>query len=293
VVSILRIARVVRICQSLRVMIFATLRSLDSLFWVLVVLSFFIYIFAMAFMHGVTGQFQDYKSTWLSPCLDNIACRSDELECPAKCAHLTWLNDNFGSLHRIMLTLFQSITNGRDWAEVYDGLQQIHGNYSIIFLVFIYFMVFLVLNVVIGTVVDVTSGVAKMDREKLVKEEMAQLKDYTKHIKEFFLTADADKSGQLSFQEFSKHLEDPTVKAYFNTLDLDTRQADVLFTLLDQDETGEVGISEFLDGCLRLKGGARNLDMAMVIYQLDHMLKHNQQLLKRIDAGVAARTAAH
>jgi hypothetical protein len=282
VVSILRLARVVRICRSLRVMIFATLRSLDSLFWVLVVLAFFMYIFAMAFMHAVIGQFQDNESTWLLPCPDKRACRSDELECPDKCAHLTWLDDHFGSLPKIMLTLFQSITNGRDWAEVYDELHQIHGNYSFIFVVFIYFMVFLVLNVVIGTVVDVTSGVSKRDRDNLVKGEMKQLKEYTHSIKQFFLRADSDSSGHLSLEEFTRHLEDPKVKAYFNTLDLDTRQADVLFTLLDQDETGEVGISEFLDGCLRLKGGATNLDMNLVLYQLDHLLKESQQLLKRI-----------
>ncbi|CAK0883118.1 unnamed protein product [Prorocentrum cordatum] len=166
VVSILRVARVVRICQSLRVMIFAILRCLDALLWVFIVLAFFMYIFAMSFMHAVTVQFQDFESTWLAPCPDQESCQSDELGCPAKCAHLTWLDYHLGSLPKIMLMLFQSMTNGRDWAEVYDMLHQIHGNYGFIFVVFIYFMFFLVLNVsMVGTVVDVTSGVSKRDRD--------------------------------------------------------------------------------------------------------------------------------
>jgi len=278
VVRILRVVRVVRVCQSLRVMINAILRSLDALFWVFAVLAFFMYIFAMAFMHAATEQFRSKKTTLFLEC---PTC-SSELECAATCAHLKWLEDHFGSLFKVMLTLFQSLTGGLDWAEVYDQLHLIHGVHSFTFVVFIYFIVFLVMNVVTGTVVDVTSSVAKRDHDLVVKEELKRLKQYTHNIKEFFKQADTDRSGQLSFDEFTKHLQDPMVKAYFNTLDLDTRQADVLFHLLDRDESGEVGITEFLDGCLRLKGEARNLDMNLVIYQMEHLLKESKNLLKRI-----------
>ncbi|CAK0850715.1 unnamed protein product [Prorocentrum cordatum] len=144
VVSILRVFRVVRICQSLRVMINAILRSLDALFWVFAVLAFFMYIFAMAFMHAATEQFRSKKTTLFLEC---PTC-SSELECAATCAHLKWLEDHFGSLFKVMLTLFQSLTGGLDWAEVYDQLHLIHGVHSFTFVVFIYFIVFLVMNVV-------------------------------------------------------------------------------------------------------------------------------------------------
>jgi hypothetical protein len=284
VVSILRVVRVVRICQSLRVMIYAILRSLDALFWVLAVLAFFMYIFAMAFMHAATEQFRDNEHTMLSLC---PTC-SAGLDCAAKCAHLKWLEDHLGSFLKVMLTLFQSMTGGLDWAEVYDQLNLINGVHSFTFVVFIYFIVFLVMNVVTATVVDVTSGVSKRDHDLVVKEEMKRLREYTRDIKEFFKDADTDRSGQLSFEEFTMHLQDPQVKAYFNSLDLDTRQADILFHLLDRDESGEVGISEFLDGCLRLKGEARNLDMNLVIYQLEHILKGSHQLLKKVESRAAA-----
>merc|ERR1712083_1108737 len=145
--------------------------------------------------------------------------------------------------------------------------------YGICFLVYIYFMVFLVLNVVIGTVVDVTSSVAARDRDRMVDDEMKNLKDYAVNIKEFFLQADADKSGQLSWLEFKDHLDDNRVKAYFQTLDLDIRKAHTLFKLLDRNDNGEVGIEEFLDGCLRLNGQAKSLDINLVIYQLELLTK--------------------
>merc|ERR1711920_266120 len=103
--------------------------------------------------------------------------------------------------------------------------------------------------------------------------EMKALKEYATDIKEFFQQADTDQSGQLSWDEFRTHLEDDHVKAYFQTLDLDIRKAHVLFDLLDTDKNGEVGIDEFLDGCLRLKGQAKALDLNLVIYQLENLLK--------------------
>jgi len=292
VVRILRLVRVVRVCQSLRVMILTILRSLDALLWVLVVLAFFMYIFAMAFMHGTIEQFRDNEATWLFMCPNSGATCPDGSECAARCAHLTWLDNHLGSLTKMMLTLFQSITGGRDWAEVYDELDRIHGVHSSLFVLFIYFMVFLVLNVVIATVVNVTSGVSSRDRDSVVDVQMKLLKNYTIDIKEFFKSADTDGSGQLSFEEFSRHLKHPRVKAYFTTLDLDTRQSDILFKLLDQNESGEVGISEFLDGCLRLKGGARNLDMNLATFQLEHLLKEIQQLRCEVSAAAGAPTRA-
>merc|ERR1712194_610841 len=91
--------------------------------------------------------------------------------------------------------------------------------------------------------------------------------------KDFFNSPDADNSGHLSWKEFKGHLADDRVKAYFQTLDLDIRKAHTLFKLLDRNDNGEVGIEEFLDGCLRLKGQAKSLDINLVIYQLELLTK--------------------
>merc|ERR1712157_356755 len=107
----------------------------------------------------------------------------------------------------------------------------------------------------------------------MVDDEMRALKDYSSDIKSFFQQADADNSGQLSWEEFKTHLEDNRVKAYFQTLDLDIRKAHTLFKLLDRNGSGGVGIEEFLDGCLRLRGEAKSLDMNLVIYQLETLIK--------------------
>lgn len=267
ITRVLRIVRIVRVIQSLRVMIFAIFRSLDILFWVLAVLLFFKYVFAMVFMHGTISYVDSNPSGGTTLTIDEQQFWDDGQQ------HFDYLRTSWGSIERAIVTLFESITGGRDWGEVYHSLVKIGVVYGIMFLFYIYFMVFLVLNVVIGTVVDVTSGVAARDRDRMVEDEMKALKDYASDIKEFFRQADADSSGQLSWEEFRIHLDDDRVKAYFQTLDLDIRQAHILFKLLDCNDNGEVGIEEFLDGCLRLRGQAKSLDLNLVIYQLESLIK--------------------
>merc|ERR1740121_2042188 len=258
--------RVVRAIQSLRIMIFAIIKSLDVLFWVLMVIVFFQYIFAMVFMHGALSYITSYTDG--SGVVLNAV---DAWAHPG--AHLDYLKFRWGSIEQSFVTLFESITGGVNWGEVYYSLEKIGGVYGIFFIFYIYMMMFLVLNVVIGTVVDVTSSVAAKDRDRMVEDEMKALTEYASDIKDFFSQADADCSGMLSWEEFRAHLDDNRVKAYFQTLDLDIRRANMLFKLLDSNDAGEVGIEAFVDGCLRLRGQASSLDLNLVIYQLESIIK--------------------
>jgi hypothetical protein len=142
----------------------------------------------------------------------------------------------------------------------------------VFFLGYIYFTVFLVLNVVVGTVVDMTTRVSVRDRGRVVREELSKIKEYTNDVQEFFSLADTEQSGTLSWDELAQYLEDDKNKAQFQALDLDLWQAHVLFDMLDEDGSGEVGIREFLEGCIRLKGQARSMDLHLAIFQLQQVV---------------------
>lgn len=88
-----------------------------------------------------------------------------------------------------------------------------------------------------------------------------------KELKEIFYDADEDESGSLSRDEFEQHLNDERVKAYLQTLDLDVADARGLYRLLDLDGMGEVGIEDFVSGCLRLKGPAKSIDVCTLIFE--------------------------
>jgi hypothetical protein len=271
---IFRVIRVIRFLQNFRIMIYAILQSFGTLVWVFVVLIFFKFFFAMIFMNGATDYFSRHEVTWRPGDVvdaEDMAPKVQEL---------------FGDLPYSLLTLFEAITGGRDWHEVVPPLLAIHPVYVVVFIVYIFFMVFLVLNVVVGGVVKTTSEVYKRDKQLIVEEEQARLRRYCEEIKGFFRQADLDNSGTLSWEEFYDYLHDDKVKAYFQTLELDISQAHVLFMLLDSDESNEVAIDEFVDGCMRLKGQARSIDVNFLLYEVEKTLVKVESFSQSVDDNV-------
>jgi voltage-gated sodium channel len=247
---ILRVVRVVRVCSKLRVMVYTIVSSMDALFWVCAVLLLFGYIFAMVFMQATMDKFEQ---------------GGDEEQLQA-------LQGYFGGLYLSLITLFQSFSGGMDWGDIYETLKAADEIYSVVFLFYMYLHIMLVMNVVTGTVVESTTRIAQKDEEKMITDEMGKVQSYMKDIESFFKMTDKDGSGRLSWQEFEMVLQDDKMKAHFQKkLDMEARQAHKLFMLLDVNKDGQVGIQEFLDGCMRLRGQASGFDLHLAIFSLQKL----------------------
>jgi len=184
-----------------------------------------------------------------------------------------------------LLSLFKAISGGDDWGNIMAPLVTCLENSRLmegIFTFYIFFMVFGVLNVVVGTFVETAADVARRDQDAIIENQLAQVREYAKNIRAFFYQADKDRSGFLSFSEFEHHLSDERVKAYFNSLDLDVSQAKLLFQLLDSDQGGAIAIDEFIGGCMRLKGEARSIDVNLLLYQNDNLISKVERLCDKI-----------
>merc|ERR1740121_3075118 len=100
------------------------------------------------------------------------------------------------------------------------------------------------------------------------------MQDYVSKVMEFFRQLDKQGTGGITWDMFKASFEDIKVKAYFQSLDLDVSQAHDFFEMLDTDGSNVVGIDEFVEGCMRLKGGARSVDVNMVLLNIRKL--HNQ-----------------
>jgi len=247
-IRLFRMAHAVRECTSFRVVVLGILESMMSLYWCFIIVGFIIYMYAVFFMHGVTEYFRSVGGM-----------REDDISLQ--------LQFYWGSMRKSMITLFMVISGGVDWVDAMKPLGEIHWFYEQVFLFYIFFMFFAVLNVVIGTFVATTSEIQSKDRETVVKNELNRFESYAKKIKEFFHEADTDKSGRLTWEEFEAYLRNNRVKAYFQALELDVSQAHALFKILDTDGTDDVGVDEFVEGCMRLKNQAKSLDIKLLMYQ--------------------------
>merc|ERR1712187_521590 len=84
-------------------------------------------------------------------------------------------------------------------------------------------------------------------------------------LKQLFSEADSDNSGTLTVQELDKQLDDPKVRAQLAALGMELHEARGLFGLLDVSGQGTVSIEELVVGFMRLKGGAKSIDLATLM----------------------------
>merc|ERR1712151_1425734 len=89
-----------------------------------------------------------------------------------------------------MLTLFQSVTDGLSWGEVCDALFIVDPPAGCLFVFYIAFTFFCVVNIVTSIFVESAMQVNSRHRELLVNERSRVRTIYAKHVQEIFESID-------------------------------------------------------------------------------------------------------
>lgn len=232
---ILRLTRVLTFIGELRMLIVSIGSSMKSLVWVVMLLVMLTYSVGIFLTHVVIA-----KQVQLDGELPEELARS------------------FGSVTRSMLSLFEAVSEGTHWADLMDPLVEHCSPWlRLTFLCYIVFAIFALLNVVTGLFVEAAIATATEDKKIVLMQQMCQM----------FLECDDDQSGTVSWDEFKEHLDKPQMETYLKELDIDKAEAPMLFFILDDDGTGEVGAEELVNGCLRLQGGAKALELAAFMHE--------------------------
>merc|ERR1719253_549054 len=121
-------------------------RSLVTLFWSLVMIGFILFIFALIFLQGMA----DFMVT-------EHAIIDDELEAAV-------LN-KFGSMGSSVLTLYEAVTGGDDWGNTYHVVVQAGVFYGGVFLLFTFFFILALFNILTGAIVEKAVESAAPDRQ--------------------------------------------------------------------------------------------------------------------------------
>mmetsp|Transcript_98377 Transcript_98377/g.175155 ORF Transcript_98377/g.175155 Transcript_98377/m.175155 type:complete len:623 (+) Transcript_98377:74-1942(+) len=262
VVRVVRIIRVMRFFRELRMMVYSTIGCLKSLTWITMIFGIIFYIFGIAFT-SATLDYLETTEMW----------RSEENQ-P--------LISTFGNVQSAVLSLYLSISGGEDWGIYYFSLTRTGGIQGFLFIIYMCFTFFAVINVVTGVFVDTAMQVGKEDREVMLHEQMEQKKQYHATLELFFRALDKDDSGYMDREEFLQILSEEKVAAFFKALKLDTRHANQLFDLLDADMSGQIDTEEFIDGCWQLMGEPSALD-AKIMHAEVRFVK---DMIKQVSAEV-------
>eukprot|EP00929_Paragymnodinium_shiwhaense_P118106 TRINITY_DN897_c0_g3_i1.p1 TRINITY_DN897_c0_g3~~TRINITY_DN897_c0_g3_i1.p1 ORF type:complete len:458 (-),score=100.71 TRINITY_DN897_c0_g3_i1:406-1779(-) len=144
-------------------------------------------------------------------------------------------------------------------------LMDLSGFLLVILIIFIIFSQFAVLNVVTGVFCQAAVESAQRDRELMVQSMVTNKQRFVDALGEQFASMFNQVSraeGGLTLEAFEAHMHVKSVREYFALLELDSSDAWMLFKLLDDEGTGIIDVEQFVDGCLRLKGTARSIDLA-------------------------------
>merc|ERR1719171_944817 len=139
-------------------------------------------------------------------------------------------------------------------------LTQVSPWLSILYVCYVAFVLFAIMNIVTGVFVDQAMKIAQEDLDNVVQQDTNRREGFLNELRQIFTEADVNQSGTIDREELVHYFEDQRVQACFKRFDLDVWDLQTFFYLLkssSRDEDDEsVDIEAFVHGCLRLKGQA-------------------------------------
>jgi hypothetical protein len=194
--------------------------------------------------------------------------------------HLEDVQRYFGDLLSAIYILFQSVFGGVQWHYVSDALLEVGFVPFILFLVYIFFMSLAGLNVITGLCTDNALRYEERNRSFAVEKELEQREQFIQQITDLFHAVDGDNSGTVTVAEMEELLSDESLSAFFRVLGFDISDATTFLRLLDADSDGALDIKEFLQGCVKFRGPARNMDIHILLLEQRRLLKTMSELIK-------------
>eukprot|EP00401_Gymnodinium_catenatum_P014340 CAMPEP_0117476920 /NCGR_PEP_ID=MMETSP0784-20121206/10556_1 /TAXON_ID=39447 /ORGANISM="" /LENGTH=507 /DNA_ID=CAMNT_0005271207 /DNA_START=1 /DNA_END=1521 /DNA_ORIENTATION=+ len=249
----IRIFRVMRTVLVLRRMIYALTHSLSTLCWSLVLLFFEMYFFVVCFTQAAT----DFR-----------------IDHGQEHAEAEPLNKSFGSLEDAFYSMYMAVSGGVDWGDLAEPLFQIspgwfHGG---LFILFTFVTIFGVLNVLAAVFVESAMLSASYHSDLLLAQKQDQKRLHMDQFREIFVLMDPEASGCITVDDIEELFSEPRTRDLLEALEVSTSDAHQLVSLLDADGSGSIGINEFCDGCLQLKGEARSFDVSCLIHAVHRLL---------------------
>eukprot|EP00437_Effrenium_voratum_P057756 CAMPEP_0181535366 /NCGR_PEP_ID=MMETSP1110-20121109/74218_1 /TAXON_ID=174948 /ORGANISM="Symbiodinium sp., Strain CCMP421" /LENGTH=519 /DNA_ID=CAMNT_0023666743 /DNA_START=34 /DNA_END=1590 /DNA_ORIENTATION=+ len=209
--------------------------------------------------------------------------------------HVELLCRKFGTLTKSMLTLYQILYNGVLWGELWDVMQGWTWFFLASYLLYVSFSMIILGNMMASFLFSLQKKVSRKEKENLIQSEIESKEEFLQQMNSVFQEFDQNGNGAISWTEFQIALEDQRMHAFLSSLELDISDAVGLFSVLDSDGTGAIEHSEFLLGCLRLRGGAKAVDMVRVQMEQEWMhqaMLHQKELMRELLRVTSTRSKA-
>jgi len=254
---VLRIVRVVESFQELREMLCSILGSLKSVCWAITLLAIIMYLFAVLFMQGAIA------------CVEQDGAQPDEFVA------------YFGSVDSTMYSLLLAISGGRDWGDIVQPFDRYSRWFRLHFSLYIVLVVIGVLNILTGVFVARAAEASALDKDLVLHAEIANTRIVVRDLHKMFQEMDVENSGTIHIDQLEACTSCTNVQAYLSVLNLDPVDCRRIMSLLHQDTRGMVSMKEFIACCLRYKGHARNVEVAVILREQSKQSARLRDLAKK------------
>jgi hypothetical protein len=177
-------------------------------------------------------------------------------------SHQEKLLEYFGSFWDAGFTLLLTVTGGTDWVEVSRALAEIGWLYKWAFVFYIVFTLLLVMNILTGVFVNTAIESATHNKSLAIDITHNKVENMIEQMTQWFIDADKDGSGNISWKELRDLLGNVSVREYLMANGVEVASAAQIFLLLDRRGTGEIEPEEFVDNLISLQGNAKAIDLA-------------------------------
>jgi hypothetical protein len=243
VLRILRLFRIVRLVRLLQFMdelnqiVSSVFKSFRSLLWTMLLFSILIFIVGTVFTQVTFWHRMNLKNDGVEP--------DDGIE-------MWW-----GNLPRSCLSLYMAIMGGVDWHEILAELEKVHWGMIPVFVTYISFSLFAMMNVITGIFVESALKNAEMEKDnEFISLTMSLFGEHE----------DPDFAGMINLEQFESCLQAPKMQKYLLNMGIDPHDAGLMFRLLDEGhDDGKLDCEQLVNGMLRLRMGAKFMDIAVLM----------------------------
>jgi len=123
-----------------------------------------------------------------------------------------------------------------------------------------------------------TLKVASSDDHLMIRQRERAVATHRKKMSRLFNAMDTNGSGYLNADEFQEMMSEPMVQSWLASMELDVRDADMLFMLADEDNDQQLSLDDLVHSTSRLKGPAKSVDLI----SLSREQRRMGRLLKRV-----------
>lgn len=189
----------------------------------------------------------------------------------------------FGTFNRSFLTCFEiTLAN---WVPVCRALvDEVHPSWTIVFLIYRACVGFAVVKVVSAVFMHETFKCAAADDDLAIRQKARAGAKLLRKLENFFRRMDVDGNGEMCFDEFKVALEDPNMKSWLSTMQIEIHDPQLVWEAAGH-KARTTSCRDMARYMARIKREAKHVDLEIVaamVRQHGHLLEEVNKELKAV-----------